>query len=80
MIECPGCHANIDVEEDGLDEGESVLCEDCGKNWVVASTDPVELEPEADYEEDDEFDEEFDEDEDEEEEEDEEDEEDEDWR
>ncbi len=82
MIECPDCGANIDVEEDELDEGESILCEECGKNFVVSSVDPLELELDEDeFEEDEEFDEEFDEeDEDGEDEEDEDEEEDDDWR
>jgi alpha-aminoadipate carrier protein LysW len=81
MIECPECGADIDVEEDELDEGESILCEECGRNFVVSSVDPIELELEDDdLDEDEEFDEEFDEDEDEEEEEDEEEDEDDDWR
>lgn len=83
MIECPECGVPFDIEEDELDEGETLLCEECGNSFTVVSTDPVELEPEAegafDDEEDEEFDEEFDEDEEEEEEDDEEDE-DEDWR
>jgi alpha-aminoadipate carrier protein LysW len=78
MIECPECGADIDVEEDELDEGETILCEECGRSFLVTSVDPLELEPEDD---DYDLDEEFDEDEedfDEEEEDEEED--DEDWR
>lgn len=60
MIECPECGADIDVEEDELDEGESILCEECGRSFLVASVDPLELEPEDD---DYDLDEEFDEDE-----------------
>ncbi len=81
MIECPACGADIDVEEDELDEGETILCEECGRNFVVSSVDPIELEPEdEDYDEDEDFDEDFDEDEEEEEEEEEEEDEDDDWR
>ena len=81
MIECPECGADIDVEEDELDEGESILCEECGRNFVVSSVDPIELELDAeDLDEDEDYDEEFDEDEDEEDEEDEEEDEDDDWR
>ncbi len=80
MIECPECGADIDVEEDELDEGESILCEECGRNFVVSSVDPIELELEdEDFDEDEDYDEELDEDEDEEEEEDEEEDEDDDW-
>lgn len=80
MIECPECGADIDVEEDELDEGESILCEECGRNFLVSSVDPIELELEDDdFDEDEDYDEEFDEDEDEEDEDEEEDEDD-DWR
>ncbi len=78
MIECPECGADIDVEEDELDEGETLLCDECGRSFLVTSVDPLELEPEEDdfdldedFEEDEEdFDEEEDEDDDEEDEED----------
>jgi alpha-aminoadipate carrier protein LysW len=70
MIECPECGADIDVEEDELDEGETILCEECGRSFLVASVDPLELEPEdedfdldEDFDEDEEFDEEEEEDE-----------------
>ena len=43
MIECPECSSDIDVEEDELDEGESILCEECGRNFTVTSVDPLEL-------------------------------------
>jgi lysine biosynthesis protein LysW len=66
MIECPECGAEIDVEEDELDEGESILCEECGRNFVVSSVDPLELEEDDDLDEDDEFDDDFDEEDDEE--------------
>lgn len=81
MIECPECGADIDVEEDELDEGESILCEECGRNFLVSSVDPIELElDEEDFDEDEDFDEEFDEEDEEEEEEEEEEDEDDDWR
>lgn len=81
MIECPECKADIDVEEDELDEGESILCEECGRHFVVSSVDPIELEPDdEDFEDDEEFDEDFDEEDDEEDDEDEEEEEKDDWR
>ncbi len=52
MLQCPLCDAPIDEDEDELDEGDVLICEQCGANLVVASLDPIELE-----EEDDEFDE-----------------------
>jgi alpha-aminoadipate/glutamate carrier protein LysW len=80
MIECPECSADIDVEEDELDEGESILCEECGRNFTVTSVDPLELAEDEDSSDDeDDLDEEIDEDDEEEEDEEEEDDED-DWR
>lgn len=78
MVNCPNCDAVIDVDEEELDEGETLTCEECGTDLTVVSLDPLELEA-ADGEEDDEDEEEdFDYDEDEDEEEEEEDEED--WK
>jgi alpha-aminoadipate carrier protein LysW len=75
MVNCPNCESAIDVEEDELDEGDVLTCEECGANLNVVSVEPLELES---ADEDDEDDEDFDYDEDEEEEEEEE--EDEDWK
>ena len=76
MIECPECSVPFDIEEDELDEGETLLCEECGNSFKVVSIDPVELKADSqgpfDEEEDDDLDDEFDEDDEEEEEEDEE--------
>lgn len=75
MIKCPVCDADIDVEEDELDEGEAISCDECGATLTVASVDPLELEPAEDDEDEDEEDEDFEYDEDEDEEDEEEDEE-----
>jgi alpha-aminoadipate/glutamate carrier protein LysW len=76
MVNCPLCDAVIDVDEDELDEGDSLICEECGANLNVGGTNPLELTPEADT--DDEEDEDLEEDLDEDDEDDDEDEEDED--
>jgi alpha-aminoadipate carrier protein LysW len=69
MVNCPQCDALIDVDEDELDAGDVIECEECGSALRVLSTDPLELEADADDE--DEDDEDFDDDEDEDDEEDE---------
>ncbi len=71
MVNCPVCDAVIDAEEDELDEGDAVTCEECGAELSIVSTDPLEIEPasEAEEEEEDEDDLDVDEEEDEEEEE-----------
>ncbi len=77
MVSCPQCDAAIDVEEEDLDEGDVLSCDECGASLTVASLNPVELETEdKEGKDDDDYD--YDEDEDEEDE-DEEEKEDEDW-
>ncbi len=48
MVSCPKCDSSIDVEEEELDEGDVLSCDECGAALTVASVNPVELEPEAD--------------------------------
>lgn len=54
MIHCPLCNAEIDVEEEELDEGDSLICEECGANLDVSSVSPLELTPDTDDDDDDE--------------------------
>lgn len=76
MVTCPMCDAVLDVEEEDLDEGDELTCEECGETLAVKSKDPLELESADEADDEDEDDDDFDdEDEDEEESEDE----DEDW-
>jgi alpha-aminoadipate carrier protein LysW len=44
QIKCPVCDAVIDVDEDDIDEGDSISCDECGADLRVLSTDPLELE------------------------------------
>ncbi len=46
MVTCPKCDAAIDVEEEELDEGDVLSCDECGASLTVASVNPVELESE----------------------------------
>jgi alpha-aminoadipate carrier protein LysW len=48
MIHCPLCNADIDVDEEELDEGDSLICEECGKNLNVSGVSPLELTPDTD--------------------------------
>jgi len=45
MVNCPVCDAELDVEEEELDEGESLTCDECGAEARVVGVDPLELEP-----------------------------------
>jgi alpha-aminoadipate/glutamate carrier protein LysW len=62
MVSCPKCEAPIDVEEEELDEGDVLSCDECGASLTVASVNPVELESE-DQKDDDEEEYDYDEDE-----------------
>lgn len=80
MVNCPNCDAVIDVDEDELDEGDTLTCDECGADLSVTGLDPLELETEEDDDEEEEEEEEdFDYDEDEDEDEEEEEPEEEDW-
>ena len=57
MIHCPLCNAEIDVDEEELDEGDSLICEECGKNLNVSGVSPLELTPDADGDDDEDEDE-----------------------
>ncbi len=56
MVVCPVCDAPLDVEEDELDEGDLITCEECGAELRVLGLDPLELEPVEEEEEEDEED------------------------
>ena len=76
MLKCPKCDGVIDVDEEDVEEGDAISCDECGADLRVAGINPLEVESTEDLEEEDEDDEDLlkdDEDEDEEEE-------DEDWK
>ena len=52
MLTCPVCDADIDIEEDEVDEGESLGCDECGADLKVLGKTPLELSPADDVEED----------------------------
>ncbi len=56
MVNCPNCDAVMDVDEEDLDEGDALTCEECGANLSVASLGPLELESLDDEEEEEEDD------------------------
>jgi alpha-aminoadipate/glutamate carrier protein LysW len=59
QIKCPVCDAVIDVDEDDIDEGDSISCDECGADLKVLSTDPLELESAEEAEEEEDEDDEF---------------------
>lgn len=44
MVTCPVCEGTIDVDEEDVDEGDSLSCDECGADLKVVGTDPLELE------------------------------------
>jgi alpha-aminoadipate carrier protein LysW len=51
MVTCPVCDGAIDVDEEDVDEGDTVSCDECGADLKVVSTSPLELESAEELEE-----------------------------
>jgi alpha-aminoadipate/glutamate carrier protein LysW len=58
MVNCPVCDAIMDVEEEELDEGDVLSCDECGATVNVVSLEPLELESDEDDEDEEEDDDE----------------------
>ena len=43
MPACPECDAMIDIDEDLVEEGQTIECPECGAQLEVVNTDPIEL-------------------------------------
>ena len=42
---CPECDNPLDIDEDEVEAGETVTCDECGTELEVVSTDPLQLAP-----------------------------------
>lgn len=40
---CPECDNLLGIDEDDVEEGETVTCDECGTELEVVSTDPLQL-------------------------------------
>jgi alpha-aminoadipate carrier protein LysW len=40
---CPECDNALDIDEDEIEEGETVTCDECGAELEVVTVDPLEL-------------------------------------
>ena len=61
MPACPECESNLDIEEDEVEEGDVVACDECGTEYEVVGVEPLELsrvEDGLDEDDDEEYDEE----------------------
>jgi alpha-aminoadipate carrier protein LysW len=43
MVKCPLCDAVLDAESEELEEGDTLMCEECGATLEVVGLNPVEL-------------------------------------
>jgi len=58
MHTCPECENLLDIEEDEAVEGDIIPCDECGTEFEIVATEPLQLarvEDEYDEEDDDEF-------------------------
>ncbi|HTA78245.1 MAG TPA: hypothetical protein VK720_01805 [Terracidiphilus sp.] len=56
MPNCPECENELDLEEEELEEGDVVACDECGSEYEVVGVEPLELtKVDGDLDEDDEF-------------------------
>ena len=44
-VVCPECDNPITVDDEEVEEGETVVCDECGLEMEVVSVDPLELAP-----------------------------------
>ena len=61
MVRCPKCAAEIDLDEDEVEEGELLNCPECDAGLEVVQTHPVQVNRISDDEDEDEDDDESDE-------------------
>jgi alpha-aminoadipate carrier protein LysW len=48
---CPECETALDFDEEEVEEGDVIVCDECGTEYEVVATDPLELSKvEEDYE------------------------------
>lgn len=48
---CPECETALDIDEDEIDEGDVIVCDECGTEYEVVTTEPLEIaRVEEDYE------------------------------
>jgi alpha-aminoadipate carrier protein LysW len=51
MTTCPECESRLDLDEEELEEGDLVTCEECGSDLRVIGVAPLELEEAEDEDE-----------------------------
>jgi alpha-aminoadipate carrier protein LysW len=52
MAICPECETALDFDETEIEEGDVIVCDECGTEYEIVATEPLELSKiEEDYEE-----------------------------
>ena len=53
---CPECESNLDFDVEEIEEGDVIVCDECGTEFEIVATDPLELaRVEEGYEDEEEF-------------------------
>ncbi len=59
MVKCPVCDGAIEIEEDEVEEGDAISCDECGAELQVVGLNPLEVEAVEEADEDDEDEDDF---------------------
>lgn len=43
MASCPECENALDIEMDEVEEGDVVVCDECGSEYEIVGVEPLEL-------------------------------------
>ena len=43
MATCPECESLLDFDADEVEEGDVIVCDECGNEYEVVATEPLEL-------------------------------------
>ena len=43
MSVCPECESALDFDEEEVEEGDVIVCDECGTEFEVVATEPLEL-------------------------------------
>jgi alpha-aminoadipate carrier protein LysW len=43
MPSCPECENDLDIELDEVEEGDMVVCDECGTEYEIVGVEPLEL-------------------------------------
>jgi alpha-aminoadipate/glutamate carrier protein LysW len=43
MANCPECETHLDLEVEEVEEGDIVACDECGSEYEIVGTEPLEL-------------------------------------